>query len=194
MARDVLVGKMADGLLVMDTAGRIVDANPSAFSLLGLDTRAIGMATAAALGGLAGPLARLISGAESRAEAVLPGPPDRYLDVSASVLADRRGRPAGRLLIARDVTDRKRIELEREKLIADLQAAITDIKTLRGLLPICASCKKIRDDSGYWQHLEHYVSEHSEAQFSHSLCPECIAKLYPELDDPALRGKDGSSS
>ncbi len=83
--------------------------------------------------------------------------------------------------------------MEREKLIVDLQAALADIKTLRGLLPICASCKKIRDDGGYWQHLEKYVSEHSEAQFSHSLCPDCITRLYPELVD-RMPGQGGKGS
>ena len=56
-----------------------------------------------------------------------------------------------------------------------------NIKTLKGIIPICASCKKIRDDQGYWNQLESYVAEHSEADFSHSICPECIKRLYPDL-------------
>jgi DNA repair exonuclease SbcCD ATPase subunit len=62
---------------------------------------------------------------------------------------------------------------------ADLQEALAQVKQLKGLLPICASCKKIRDDKGYWQSVEHYVSAHSEAQFSHDICPDCMKKLYP---------------
>jgi PAS domain S-box-containing protein len=58
---------------------------------------------------------------------------------------------------------------------------ITEIKILRGFIPICASCKQIRDDKGYWSQVEKYISEHSKAQFSHSICPDCAAKLYPEL-------------
>ncbi len=65
---------------------------------------------------------------------------------------------------------------------AELQTALANIKTLRGILPICAGCKRIRNDSGYWEQVEWYVHEHSEADFSHGLCPECIARLYPELD------------
>lgn len=62
-----------------------------------------------------------------------------------------------------------------------LQEALVNIKTLRGLLPICAACKKIRDDAGYWNQIESYISARSEAQFSHGICPECTVRLYPEL-------------
>ena len=68
---------------------------------------------------------------------------------------------------------------EREKLIEELQGALAKVKLLSGLLPICASCKKIRDDKGYWNQLESYLQAHSEAEFSHGLCPECAEKLYP---------------
>jgi hypothetical protein len=63
----------------------------------------------------------------------------------------------------------------------DLQGALDQVKTLKGLLPICASCKKIRDDRGYWQHVETYIRDRSEAEFSHSICPDCFKKLYPEF-------------
>ena len=66
-------------------------------------------------------------------------------------------------------------------MITELQSAIEHIKTLRGIIPICASCKKIRDDKGYWQQVEAYVSRHTEAQFSHGVCPDCMKKLYPEF-------------
>jgi len=69
---------------------------------------------------------------------------------------------------------------EREKLILELQDALAKVKTLSGMLPICASCKKIRDDKGYWKQIEAYISEHSEALFTHGICPECTRKLYPE--------------
>jgi PAS domain S-box-containing protein len=78
----------------------------------------------------------------------------------------------------RDITLRKRIEDERRKLLHDLQDALTKIKRLRGLLPICASCKKIRDDKGYWNELEAYILEHSEAEITHGICPDCMKKLY----------------
>lgn len=72
-------------------------------------------------------------------------------------------------------------ESEREKAILQLEDALGEVKQLSGLLPICSSCKNIRNDQGYWQHLEQYISEHSEAQFSHSICPDCAKKLYPEI-------------
>ena len=59
----------------------------------------------------------------------------------------------------------------------------SEIKRLRGMLPICSSCKKIRDDKGYWNQIEVYIKEHSDAEFSHGICPDCIKKLYPNLID-----------
>ena len=64
----------------------------------------------------------------------------------------------------------------------NLKRALSEIKQLRGIIPICASCKKIRDDEGYWHQVETYISKHSEALFSHGICPECMKKLYPEIN------------
>ena len=72
-----------------------------------------------------------------------------------------------------EVGERKRAEQEKENLVVELQEALSQVKKLSGLLPICASCKKIRDDQGYWQQIEAYIRDHSEAEFSHSICPEC---------------------
>ncbi len=79
-----------------------------------------------------------------------------------------------------DITQRKQTEAEREQLVAQLKDALEKIKTLRGLIPICASCKKVHDDKGYWTQVEAYVSEHSLAEFSHGICPDCAKKMYPE--------------
>jgi PAS domain S-box-containing protein len=83
--------------------------------------------------------------------------------------------------IDRDVTAPKRAERDRERLISELQAALSDIKTLSGLVPICSHCKKIRDDTGYWTQVEAYIQAHSQARFSHGICPECAKKLYPDI-------------
>ncbi|NCA83393.1 MAG: hypothetical protein EOM72_11730 [Opitutae bacterium] len=72
-----------------------------------------------------------------------------------------------------------------------LQEALANVKVLRGLLPICASCKKIRDDKGYWNQLEGYIQENSDAEFSHGLCPDCVQTLYPDLDLPPSVFQDG---
>ena len=84
--------------------------------------------------------------------------------------------------IIEDITKRRRAEEALQRETRKLEKALKKIKTLSGMLPICSSCKKIRDDKGYWNQIETYIRRHSEAEFSHSICPECITKLYPDLD------------
>jgi DNA-binding response OmpR family regulator len=93
-----------------------------------------------------------------------------------------------------DITERKQAEeilqettKEREKLIQELQYALDNIKTLQGLIPICANCKKIRDDKGYWNQVEGYISEHTDAEFTHGICPDCAKKLYGDLYKKAIK-------
>ncbi len=74
-----------------------------------------------------------------------------------------------------------RYAIERKKLLTELERSMKEIKQLRGILPICASCKKIRDDRGYWTQVEVYISSHSNTEFSHGICPDCAQKLYPDL-------------
>ena len=82
-----------------------------------------------------------------------------------------------------EVEARKRAQVEKDNLIVELQAALSEVNTLSGLIPICASCKNIRDDQGYWNQIETFIQSHSEAKFSHGICPDCSARLYPELVD-----------
>ncbi len=96
-----------------------------------------------------------------------------------TVLYDSSHSIVGILFSGEDITERKRLEKEKENLIIELQNALSEVKKLSGFLPICSSCKKIRDDEGYWQQVENYISDHSEALFSHSICPDCMRKLYP---------------
>jgi len=77
------------------------------------------------------------------------------------------------------IAERERAERERDRLIAELQDAMANIKTLRGFLPICAHCKNIRDDQGYWRSVEEYVRTHAEVDFSHGICPRCMEKHFP---------------
>jgi DNA-binding NarL/FixJ family response regulator len=93
-----------------------------------------------------------------------------------------KGRIGGDLLV-RAV----RYALERERLVSELREALANVKTLTGLLPICAGCKKIRDDNGYWNQVDSYVSRHSEATFTHSLCPDCSKKYFPDVDQSQTR-------
>lgn len=84
------------------------------------------------------------------------------------------------MLVIRDITQRVEMEQEKEWLLQEFQDALAKIKTLNGLIPICASCKKVRDDKGYWNQIEEYIQTHSQAEFSHGVCPGCMEELYPE--------------
>jgi hypothetical protein len=97
---------------------------------------------------------------------------------------------AGVMLWSFSLTDRMKVREEESRRLleqtvtertSELRHALDEVKTLHGLLPICSHCKKIRDDSGYWQNLESYISEHTGADFSHSLCPNCLEVLYPDF-------------
>jgi hypothetical protein len=85
----------------------------------------------------------------------------------------------------------RRVRARARELEVGIQEALSNIRVLRGLFPICASCKKIRDDGGYWKQIDSYIREHSEAEFSHSICPDCMRKLYPEFAEEALHDKTG---
>lgn len=82
-----------------------------------------------------------------------------------------------------EMEERMRAEIEREQTVIELTAALERVQTLRGLLPICAWCKHIRDDQGYWQQLEMYLTENSDLEFSHGICPTCAEKLYQEMEE-----------
>ena len=82
----------------------------------------------------------------------------------------------------------KNIEEEQRALAVSLQNALDNVKILKGMLPICANCKKIRDDDGYWKQIEIYITENSDTQFSHGICPDCVRKLYPEYSEAILKG------
>ena len=109
------------------------------------------------------------------------------LELSLSTWSTAKGRFFTGIL--RDITERQRVQQENERLIANLQQALADVKRLGGLLPICAGGKKIRDDTGYWHKVEAYIEEHSVAKFTHGLCPICIKKFYPDLTPEELDPK-----
>jgi PAS domain S-box-containing protein len=100
--------------------------------------------------------------------------------LTISPLRDPQGKIIGASTVALDISKRKREEAEWMRLIQELTDALAHVKTLSGLLPICASCKKIRDDKGYWQQVETYIKDRSDADFTHGICPECVKRLYPE--------------
>jgi len=85
--------------------------------------------------------------------------------------------------LLKEIGLRKKIEVKNKRLIYELETSIEKVKQLSSFLPICSSCKSIRDDNGYWEQIEDYVSKHSDTQFSHSLCPSCVQELYPDFSD-----------
>ncbi len=108
-----------------------------------------------------------------------------WVSSSKFPVRDPDGTIAGTCGISRDITRHKRAQQERERLIGELQEAADHIHQLHGLIPICAVCKRVRDDKGYWQQVETYISKHSEATFSHGLCGDCSRKLLAEQNKSA---------
>jgi len=116
------------------------------------------------------------------------------IQMSTAIIRDKNQEHLESIVIHRDITPLKQAQKEKEKLIRDLKEAISKLETLSGLVPICSNCKKIRDDKGYWNHLEQYIEEHSKALFSHGICPECKEVLYGDQEWYInQRGKKGSS-
>ena len=106
----------------------------------------------------------------------------RWLDIEVnSSIIMSNGKAIGSRDIVRDITDRKKAEAERESIIADLQKALAEIKSLKGILPLCSFCKRIRDGRGDWKQVDVYIHDHSEADITHTVCPDCMRKHYPEI-------------
>ena len=136
------------------------------------------------------PLAKL----EATAEEIAGGNIDAAIDVSSPYEIGRLAKTFKRMMhqiksitasrdeLNQEIAERKEAETQRDRLIRDLQTALTEVKTLSGLLPICAHCKKIRDDKGYWTQIESYIHEHSGVEFSHGICQECAKKYYPDMN------------
>jgi PAS domain S-box-containing protein len=180
-AHDRVVSSIGDGVVVLDESGRIVDLNPAATELLRGSGKDLIGRRGADIGGAATELARRFrSPQEGRSEvAIGDGSAQHHFDLALSAL-DTGGATSGWVAVLRDISERKAAEREREALIAELRDALTHIHDLRGLIPICASCRRIRDDTGYWQQVEDYFGRYPDFAFTHGICPECAAKLYPE--------------
>lgn len=112
----------------------------------------------------------------------------RHVEIHARILRNPQTRQIYYEGSVEDITERKSAEAEREKLIGELRNALGKVNALTGMLPICSSCKKIRDKRGAWNLLETYIESHSQAHFTHSFCPDCVRRLYPEvfLDTPKI--------
>jgi PAS domain S-box-containing protein len=177
-----LLNQVNDGVISLDLENRIISVNPGAEELFIFEKNEL-------LG------KDLPSLTDLNSEKPIPMEPPCHREIvihrkdgttleaslSLSPLFNEDNNKIGYVCLIQDVSERKALEAKREKLIQELQAALTQIRTLNGLLPICAHCKKIRDDKGYWNQLESYLSEHSDIVFSHGLCPDCMEELYGDI-------------
>ncbi len=198
-SKHLLLHAAGDGIFGVDARGRVTFINPAALRMLGFSQEEMSGQSVHGLihhsheDGSFYPVedcpmyASYTHAADSHvADDVLWRKDGGNFPVEYSSMAiTKDGRVVGAVVNFKDITERKRVAAEREKLIRELQDALAKVRQLSGLLPICASCKKIREDSGYWTQIEAYVKDHSEAEFSHGICPECAEKLYPEFS-----GKD----
>jgi PAS domain S-box-containing protein len=175
-----------DDITIADLEGHIVMVSPNAVTMFGYDVeeqgkgrkvtdflvpedreRAMSRVALLLQGGVSGP---------SEYRGLRMDGTTLDIEVNSALIRDADGRPTQLVVIARDITARKQTE-------AALQKAVAHIETLRGLLPICMHCKKIRDDRGNWSPVEVYVGERSDAEFTHSLCPHCLATRYAAPED-----------
>ncbi len=185
-AREALLETIAAGVVILDRTGRIIFVNPAAEDHLGLEPHAKALPATVRLP------ERSQSSATWLGEVEIVRPSvNRWIDVRVDPVADRWGDVAGRLIVTRDITVRKVLEQERERLIAELKAALSKVHTLEDLLPICASCKKVRDDQGYWSQIDEYLRVKSAVEFTHGICPDCYTRLYGHLPEyPARDGEE----
>ncbi len=177
VARERVIDQMSEAIIVLDDLSRVVDINLAARDLLG-NTRddIVGQHADVVLPGQS-TWQQLMQSARNGQETthVAPNSAGRHLEASLIALRDSFGHPIGHLVTMRDVTAQRREALEREALLERMQSAAEQAHTLGNLLPICAWCGKVRDDTGYWQNLEHFVSQHSHADVRLGLCPDCAA-------------------
>jgi PAS domain-containing protein len=180
IARDSVFAFLEEGIIVLDRQFQILDFNPSAQRMVnGVLQVGDGMLSCMPEW-KADWFSHLNEIHEFMRQDVATGTAI-YWEITISHITASSNEVEGYIVGVRNISVRKTLELERVKLLHNLQEAASQIKSLSGLLPICASCKKIRDDQGYWQSVETYIMDHSDATFSHGFCPECIKNKFPEL-------------
>ncbi len=175
-----------DGLMLTAPDGSIIDANPAACRIMGRTREEILQEGRQGLIDASDPRLAVLVAERQRTGRTHGELRARRKDgsffpieISSVVFQSPQGE-ARTCIIIRDITQRIASEAERERLIQELQEALGNVKSLSGLLPMCASCRKIRDKEGAWHNLEAYIRNHTEADFSHGICPDCRRTLYPE--------------
>ncbi len=183
--RRMLVEESRDPIVILDEKGKVVEANQRFARMLGFTMDEVCKLYAWDWDALLSKeqILKLIKEVNHHGalfETVHRRKNGALLDIQ---LSNNGGVYRGRKLIfciCRDITWKKRADKEREALINQLQESLSEIKTLRGILPLCSFCKKIRDDKGNWEQVDIYIDKHSQADITHSVCPECLKKHYPE--------------
>lgn len=178
-AREALLETIADGVTILDRSDRVIYSNIAAQDHLGMAVGASAVPASVRI-----PVKNRTSAPWLGEIAVPNGSTTRWVDMRVDPIADRWGDVAGRLVVTRDVTVRKVLEDDRERLIAELKRALSEVRALEELLPICASCKKVRDDKGYWSQIDVYLQTRAAVEFTHGICPDCDKKLYGHLTEP----------
>ncbi len=195
-----------DGVIATDSRGRIVFMNPAAELLTGIPEReALGSDLSRVVpvvdpaSGRPAPSAiaselRLGRSPGASLDSVMVSAAGLHIPIheSGSLIRGEAGRTEGGILVFSDISSRKAAESDRERIIAELREALHQVKTLTGLLPVCAWCRKVRDDHGYWQQFEDYVRGRTEANITHGICPACMASIsegkqhggYPDPTHP----------
>jgi PAS domain S-box-containing protein len=181
VAREAVIESMRDAVFVLDAQNRLVDFNHTALAFAGCTARDL-IGRPADLALTQWPeLVRACQDNDAQDQIVTNlTRGTRHFDLSRSPLYDERDRLTGCLVVLHDVTERNRAQQERERLIGELQTALASIKRLKGLIPVCAYCEKVRDDEGYWHKVEVYLEDHSGPDISTGICPECARLLYSE--------------
>ena len=179
-------------LLVNPDSARVVDANPAACSFYGYSRYQMKHLKVSDFNilkeeELRGEIQKAISGEKNHFEFEHRSADGSIRDVEVFAGPIKLKERTLLCSIVHDVSEKRQIEKERDVLISDLQSALNEIKVLRGILPICSKCKKIRDDTGYWEQIESYIDKHSDASFSHGICPDCIKELYPDIAPDILK-------
>ncbi len=178
LARRALVEALPDAVFAVEGGNRLLEMNTKAKELFALEDAFPGSPLPKD-----GPLAAVLEAFGER-DAVEFGADESGWYEGRCTTISAGGRVL-QLYSFRDITERRRLLQDKTRLVTRLSEALAELKTLRGIVPICSSCKKIRDDSGYWQQVDEYLSTHSDLEFTHGICPDCRERLYGDGDSAA---------
>jgi len=181
---DALFRAINDSICLMDKNGVVLHANHAMARQLSLSQKQIiGKQCYELMHGTSCfvpncPLQRMLKSRQRESLEIRKG--DQWFNITTDPVFDEKGELVGAVHISRDISERKRLAMEREKLLEKIQAANSEIKALHGIIPICANCKNIRNEKGDWLQIESYIETRSDVHFTHGICPDCAKKLYPQ--------------